>query len=116
MAAEEGPSRAAGGCVLVALGGGGFAVAFAVSPEAGVLTVWVVGGVAVWRAARRRVSDSSAPPPPEEGRPSCGECAGQELVSVTPSATQKGMLIYGYALPGRPNHTHIHIAEEVTEP
>ncbi|WP_060888670.1 hypothetical protein [Streptomyces scabiei] len=116
MAVEEEPSRAAGGCVLLALGGGATAVVFAVSPEAGVLSLWVVGALVVWRSARRRMSDSSATPPPEEGRPSCSECAGQELVSVTPSETQKGMLIYGYALPDRPNHTHVHLASGVKEP
>ncbi|WP_143204100.1 hypothetical protein [Streptomyces kebangsaanensis] len=68
---EEEPeerSRAAGGCVLVVLGGGALAVVFAVSTEAGILAVWVVGTVALWRSARRRMSDSSAtPPPPSEG-------------------------------------------------
>jgi hypothetical protein len=106
----EEPSRAAGACVLVVLGGGAAAVVFAVSPEAGVLAVWVVGAVALWRAARRKsVQHAANPsPPPEEEPPSCGECAGQEPVTVTP---RKGMLIYGYALPGRPTHTHVHLAQ-----
>ena len=79
------------------------------SVEAGVLAVWVVGAVAVWRAARRKsVQGAANPAPPPGGEaPSCGECAGQEPVTVTP---EKGMLIYGYALPDRPNHTHIHLA------
>jgi hypothetical protein len=57
-------SRAAGGCVLVALSGVALAVMFAASVAVGVLAVWVVGTVSLWRAARRRVSDSSATPPP----------------------------------------------------
>jgi hypothetical protein len=73
----EEPSRAAGGCVLVALGGGAFAGVFAASPEAGVLAVWVVGAVALWRAARRRVSDSSATPPPRGVPPSGDVFAGE---------------------------------------
>lgn len=61
--AEE-RSRAAGACVLVVLGGGALAGVFAASDEAGVLTVWGVGSLLLWRAARRRMSDSSATPPP----------------------------------------------------
>ncbi|WP_328846133.1 hypothetical protein [Streptomyces sp. NBC_00258] len=110
----EEPSRAAGACVLVVLAGGVTAVVFVVSSTAGVLAVWAVGATLLWRAARR-VSDSSATPPPEEGHPSCSECAGHELVSVTPSESQKGMLIYSFSLPDRPNHTHLHIAGEVNE-
>jgi hypothetical protein len=111
-AAEESEERsaAAGACVLVVLGAAPLAAMFAVSDVAGVLAVWVVGAVALWRAARRRMSDSSATPPPEEGRPSCRECAGHELVSVTPLDGQKGMLIYTSAPPDRPNYTHVHIA------
>jgi hypothetical protein len=56
-------SRAAGACVLAALGGVLVAVAFAVDEAAGVLLVVVAGGVALYRAARR-MPDSSAPPPP----------------------------------------------------
>lgn len=67
--------------------------------------VWVIGA---WQ-----MSDTSATPPPEEGHPSCRKCAGQDPVSVTPSETQKGMSIYSFTLPQRPNHTHIHLAEEV---
>jgi hypothetical protein len=110
-AAEEPEERSpvAGACVLVVLGGSATAAVFAVSDVAGVLAVWVVGALLLWRAARR-VSDSSATPPPEEGRPSCRECAGHELVSVTPLDGQKGMLIYTSAPPDRPNYTHVHIA------
>lgn len=108
---EEEPerSRAAGACVLVVLAAVVAAVVFAVSRTAGVIAVWAVGAALLWRATRR-MSDSSAPPPPEEERPSCSQCAGQELVSVTPSESQKGMLIYSYALPDRLNHTHIHLS------
>ncbi|MFF3346090.1 hypothetical protein [Streptomyces sp. NPDC002779] len=113
---EEQPSRAAGACVLVVLASVALAAVFAVSPTAGVLLLWVVGGAALWRCARS-VSDSSATPPPEEARPSCRECAGHELVSVTPLAGQKGMWIYTTAAPDRPNHTHVHVvAEEVNTP
>ena len=114
--AEEPEQRStlAGGCVLLVLGGVPLAVCWAVSDVAGVLAVWVVGVVALWRSARRRMSDSSAPPPPQEGRPSGRECAGHELVGVTPSETQKGMLIYTTAPPDRPNHTHVHVVHEAT--
>ncbi|MGX9887333.1 hypothetical protein [Streptomyces sp. NPDC002276] len=105
----EEPSRAAGACVLVALAGVVVGAAFAVDEAVGVLLVVVVGTVALWRSARR-VSDSSATPPPEEWHPSCRKCAGQKPVSVTPSETQKGMLIYSYSLPQRPTHTHIHLS------
>lgn len=57
-------SPAAGACVLVVLGGGALAVVYAVSPTAAVFTIWGVGAVALWRSARRRMSDSSATPPP----------------------------------------------------
>jgi len=107
----EEPSRAAGACVLVVLVGVVVAVTFAVSETAGPLFVWGAGTVAVWWHVRR-VSEKSATPPPEEGRPSCRKCAGQEPLSVTPSATEKGMLIYSFALPKRPNHTHIHYARD----
>lgn len=60
---DEQPSKAAGACVLVVLGGVALAVVWAASPEAGVLTVWGVGTIALWKAARKPVSDSSATPP-----------------------------------------------------
>lgn len=110
----EEPSRAAGACVLVVLVGVVTAVVFAVSETAGPLFVWGAGVVAVWWHVRR-VPEKSAPPPPQAGRPSCKKCAGQELLSVTPSETQKGMSIYSYALAKRPGHTHIHTVEEVNE-
>lgn len=113
--AQEEPeesSRAAGACVVVAFAGVVVGAAFAVDEAVGVLLVAVVGAVALWRSASR-VSDSSATPPPEEGHPSCRECAGQHPVSVTPSRSQKGMLIYTFTLPDRPTHTHVHVAGEV---
>lgn len=113
---SEEPSRTAGACVLVFLGGVVVAAAFAIDEAVGVLLVVIAGAVALWRSARR-VSDSSATPPPQEGRPSCRECAGHELVSVAPLEGQKGMLIYKTAAADRPSHTHIHVAPgEVNAP
>lgn len=96
-------SQAAGVCVLVVLAGVVTAVVFAVSFTAGVLAVWVVGAVALWRSVRRTANPA---PPPRVERPSCRECAGHELVGVK---GQKGMLIYTSAPPDRPNHTHVHV-------
>jgi hypothetical protein len=104
-------SRAAGACVLTILSGAALAGIWAASPEAGVLTVWGAGVGAVWWAARRRVSDSSATPPPGEERPSCRECAGHDFVGAAPLESEKGMLIFKSSPPGKPHHTHIHIAE-----
>lgn len=108
-------SPAAGVLVLAVLGGVALAVVFAASDVAGVLAVWVVGVAAVWWSARRRMSDSSPTPPPGEDRPVCRECAGHELIGVTPSQAQKGMLIYTTAPPDRPNHTHVHVAHAADE-
>jgi len=70
MAAVEEPdeerSPLAGACVLVVLGGGVVAVAFAIDEALGVLLVVLAGAVALWRSARR-MSDSSATPPPPSG-------------------------------------------------
>lgn len=63
----EEPSRTAGACVLVVLAGVVTAVVFALSPTAGVLSVWVVGVVALWRSARRLSDSSATPPPPSSG-------------------------------------------------
>ncbi len=60
---SEPRSGAAGGCVLVVLGGAVAGAVFAVSEVAGVLAVWVVGAAVLYRSARR-TSDSSATPPP----------------------------------------------------
>lgn len=48
------PSRAAGWFVLLALAAVAVAVVFALSTEAGILSLWAAGTAAVWRAARRR--------------------------------------------------------------
>jgi hypothetical protein len=110
MAAEEEPSRATSGCVLVALAGGAVAGLFAVDEAAGVLGVMAAGTFALWRSARR-MSDSSATPPPGEDRPSCDVCAGQTSVTVAPLEGQKGMWIYRIDLPDRPGHTHVHLGQ-----
>lgn len=91
-----------------------------VAGTAGAVTFYVLllerapGGIylvpVVWAIGAWQMSDTSATPPPEEGHPSCRKCAGQEPVSVTPSELQKGMWIYSYALPKRPQHTHLHVA------
>lgn len=118
MSKQTGPegelSPVAGACAAVLLAVAGEGVLFAVDEGLGILSVVTVGTVALWRSARR-MSDSSATPPPQKGRPSCRECAGHELVSVTPLAGRKGMLIYTSAPPDRPNYTHVHIAEGVTD-
>lgn len=107
----EEPSRAAGACVLVVLGGLVDAVAWAVDEAAGVLLLVAVGWFALWRSVRHTANPA---PPPGVERPSCRECAGHELLSVTPLAgAQKGMLIYTSASPDAPNRSHIHIAGEV---
>jgi hypothetical protein len=76
MSAEEEPSQAAGACVLVTLGGGATAVLFAISPDVGVLLVWLVGAIALRRSARR-MSDSPATPPPRGATPSGDVYAGE---------------------------------------
>ncbi|MGW8746525.1 hypothetical protein [Streptomyces sp. NPDC055794] len=106
---SEEPSRAAGVLVLFLLGTVALGVAFAVSDAAGILATVAAATVATWWTVRRPVSDSSATPPPGEGRPSCRECRGHELLSAAPSQTQKGMWIYTSAPPDRPNHTHVHV-------
>jgi hypothetical protein len=109
----EESSRAAGACALLILGGVVVAAVFAIDEAAGVLFVVVAGAVALWRSVRRTANPA---PPPGEERPSCRECAGHELLSVTPlKGAQKGMLIYTSAAPDSPNRTHVHIVGEVTE-
>lgn len=105
----EEPSRAAGGCVLLVLAAVAVTAVFAASYVAGVLTVWAVGVLLLWRSVRRTANPA---PPPGVEHPSCRECAGQEPDRVE---AQKGMLIYSFVLPDRPNHTHTHIAGEVNE-
>lgn len=106
----EESSRAAGACVLVVLGGVVVAAAFAIDEAAGVLFVVAAGTFALWRSVRRTANPA---PPPGEERPSCRECAGHGLLSVTPlKGPQKGMLIYTSAAPDSPNRTHVHVAKE----
>lgn len=93
--AEE-RSRAAGACVLVVLGGGALAGVFAASDEAGVLTVWGVGSLLLWRAARRRMSDSSATPPPRGVRPGSDVYTVErpEVARVVPIAEGVGCILH----------------------
>lgn len=64
----EEPSGTVGACVLVVLVAVAVAVVFRLSAAVGILALWVVGVLSLWRAARRRMSDSSAtPPPPSTG-------------------------------------------------
>jgi hypothetical protein len=77
----EEPSRTAGGCVLLMLAGVTTAAVFAASEVAGILALWIVGTLLLWRAARRRMSDSSATPPPRGVTPS-GDVVAVERLEV----------------------------------
>lgn len=113
MAAEEKPqeepSAAAGGCVLAVVSGTALAGVAAVSTEAAVLTVWGVGTVLLWRAARRRTSDSSATPPPGGAAPSESEEADQTLGDGTTLVRREGMLIYRRPDPKNPHRTLVRV-------
>lgn len=98
MSGEEEPSRAGGGCVLVVLAGGALAAVFAVSEPAGVLTVWLVGVVALWRSARS-VSDSSATPPPRGVGPSDGVFADEAAKSARGALDPNGVMCILHAVP-----------------
>ncbi|OII64605.1 hypothetical protein BJP40_19905 [Streptomyces sp. CC53] len=74
---SETPSRAAGGCVAAAGALAALAAVFALAPEAGALTVWAVGGSALWWATRRPMPDSSATPPPPSDTPTGDVYAGE---------------------------------------
>ena len=74
-------SAAAGGCVLVVLGGVPLAVCWAVSEVAGVLAVWVVGAAAVWWSARRR-KGTDLPLPSPTVPPSRGDVFAVETGEV----------------------------------
>ncbi|MFJ6566442.1 hypothetical protein ACIQNU_03420 [Streptomyces sp. NPDC091292] len=63
---EKEPSRAAGACVLAILAGVAVTAMFAASPAAGVLTLWTVGTITLWRSVRR-TANPAPPPPPERG-------------------------------------------------
>jgi hypothetical protein len=77
----EEPSRTAGGCVLLMLAGVTTAAVFAASEVAGILALWIIGTLLLWRAARRRMSDSPATPPPRGGAPS-GDVHAVERLEV----------------------------------
>lgn len=110
---SEERSPLAGACVLVALAGVVVAIAFAIDEAVGVLLVVAAGTVALWRSVRRTANPA---PPPAGERPSCRECAGHELLSVTPlTGSQKGMCMYTSASPDSPNRTHVHITGEVSD-
>ncbi|MEU0343161.1 hypothetical protein ABZ092_30485 [Streptomyces bobili] len=119
MAPEEEPSRAAGGCVLVVLGGALVAVAFAVDEAAGVLLVVASGAVALWRSARR-LSVSSATPPPGDAPLLDGERAVQELADGTTLVNREGMSIFLKDDPRTPGRTRVRVVpaaeEEVSQP
>ncbi|GAB2328463.1 hypothetical protein [Streptomyces variabilis] len=66
------PSRTAGYCVLVVLGGAALAAVWAASAEAGILACWAVAIAAVWRAARRR-KGPDLPLPSPTAPPSRGD-------------------------------------------
>ncbi|MFH9826740.1 hypothetical protein [Streptomyces bobili] len=114
MAAEEEPSRAAGGCVLVVLGGVVVAVLFAVDEAVGVLATVGAGAVALWRSARR-LSDSSTPPPPGPAPLRDGERAVQELADGTTLVTREGMLIYLKRDADSVNRTHVRVEQHADE-
>lgn len=82
MSAEKEPqrSRAAGACVVAALGVGAVAVVIAVSPTFGVLAAWVIGAGALWRSVRRTRNPSPPPPdaPPENTKPQFTAVADEE--------------------------------------
>lgn len=97
-------SPLAGGCVLLVLGGAGLAVVFALSTEAGILVVWVVGMAAVWWSARRR-KGTYQPLPSPTGLPSPhDEEAGQ-----TTLVHREGMSIYLTPDQDNPVRTHVHV-------
>lgn len=108
MSAEEESSGAAGGCVLVVLGGIAVAALFAVDEAAGVLGVTAAGTVALWRSAHR-LSVSSAPPPPGEAPAVDGERAVQELADGTTLVTREGMSIFLKDDPDSPVRTHVRV-------
>ncbi|MFJ4617407.1 hypothetical protein [Streptomyces sp. NPDC088812] len=114
MAAEEELSRAAGGCVLVVLGGAAAGALFAIDEAVGVLAVVGAGWFALWRSARR-MSDSSATPPPGGAAPLDGEEAGHSVGDGTTLVRREGMLIYLTPDPDNPVRTHVHVEHTADE-
>lgn len=98
-AAKEEPkhrSAAAGACVLLVLPGLLVAVAFAIDEAAGVLLVVITATAALWRSARRRVSDMPATPPPRADAP-CGDVFADEtgeIARVVPIAEGVGFILH----------------------
>ncbi|MCX4578131.1 hypothetical protein OHB41_34075 [Streptomyces sp. NBC_01571] len=90
-AESEEPSRAAGACLLVVLAGVVVAVTFRLSVTVGVLALWVVGALALWRAARR-MSDSSATPPPRGAAPESAEAARRRLKRARGALDPNGVM------------------------
>lgn len=78
---EPGTSRAAGGCVALALGGATFAAVFAASTTAGVLLVWAAATASVWWAIRRHKGPDQPLPSPTES-PSRGDVYAGETGEV----------------------------------
>lgn len=76
MEESEGPSRASGACVLVALAAVCIGTVFAVSEAAGVLGMWLAAVVILYRSARRGPR-SVTPPPPVAVPPSGDVYAGE---------------------------------------
>lgn len=76
MDEEEGPARASGACVLVALAVVVAGSVFAVSTTAGILGAWLFGAVLLYRSARR-MSGMPATPPPRGAPPSGDVYAGE---------------------------------------
>lgn len=80
----EEPSRTAGACVLLVLAAVVTAVVFAISPTAGVLAVWFLGAVLLWRSAGRLSDSSATPPPPLSGDVYAGHSNEIERVQEGP--------------------------------
>lgn len=100
----EEPSRAAGGCVLVLLGGALVAVAFAVDEAAGVLLVVAVGAVALYRSARRKGPDLALPSPTVA--PSRNDVSADELRKAARAAYDpNGVMCIVHAPRETPNQT-----------
>lgn len=76
MEQGEGPARASGACVLVALAAVSTGAVFAVSTTAGILGVWLFGAVLLYRSASR-MSGMPATPPPRGAPPSGDVYAGE---------------------------------------
>lgn len=83
---ESEPSRAAGGCVLLVLAVVVVAGVFAASPAAGVLGLWIVGTVTLYRSVRRAANPAPPPlPTPPLGDVSAGGKERLARVEYDPS-------------------------------